>query len=93
MYFKALTDGLVSIPNIPIRFRNKIRALHKSLGQKKFYQKLLKLDPNSKKKINSTDLKDLLELMKLNNLLKNHFMIGLKIQNHILLKMIFLKYT
>jgi tRNA dimethylallyltransferase len=26
LYFKALTDGLVSIPNIPIRFRNKIRT-------------------------------------------------------------------
>ena len=55
LYFKALTDGLVSIPNIPIRFRNKIRALHKDLGQKKFYQKLVKLDPNSKEKINPTD--------------------------------------
>jgi len=55
LYFKALTDGLVSIPNIPIRYRNKIRALHKSLGQKKFYQKLIKLDPNSKEKINPTD--------------------------------------
>jgi tRNA dimethylallyltransferase len=55
LYFKALTDGLVSIPNIPIRFRNKIRILHKSLGQKKFYQKLIKLDPYSKEKINPTD--------------------------------------
>ena len=55
LYFKALTDGLVSIPNIPIRFRNQIRALHKSLGQNKFYQKLIKLDPNSKEKINPTD--------------------------------------
>ena len=55
LYFKALTDGLVSIPNIPIRYRNKIRSLHKSLGQKKFYQELLKLDLNSKKKINPTD--------------------------------------
>ena len=55
LYFKALTDGLVSIPNIPNRYRNKIRALHKSLGQKKFYQKLIKLDPNSKEKINPTD--------------------------------------
>ena len=55
LYFKALTDGLVSIPNIPIRFRNKIRALHKNLGQKRFYQKLIKLDPNSKEKINQTD--------------------------------------
>ena len=24
LYFKALTDGLVSIPNIPIRFRNEM---------------------------------------------------------------------
>ena len=55
LYFKALTDGLVSIPNIPKRFRNKIRTLHKSLGQKKFYEKLIKLDPNSKEKINPTD--------------------------------------
>ncbi len=50
-----MTDGLVSIPNIPVRYRNKIRALNKSLGQKFFYQKLIKLDPNSKEKINPTD--------------------------------------
>jgi tRNA dimethylallyltransferase len=55
LYFKALTNGLVNIPNIPIKFRNKIRVLHKNLGQKKFYQKLIKLDPNSKEKINPTD--------------------------------------
>ena len=55
LYFKALTVGLVRIPNIPIRYRNKIRTLHENLGQKKFYQKLLKLDPSSKNKINSTD--------------------------------------
>jgi tRNA dimethylallyltransferase len=55
LYFKALTEGLVRIPNIPIRYRNKIRTLHENLGQKKFYQKLLKLDPSSKNKINSTD--------------------------------------
>jgi tRNA dimethylallyltransferase len=55
LYFKALTDGLVSIPNIPIRFRNKIRTLNKNLGQKKFYQKLIKLDPYSKENINPTD--------------------------------------
>ena len=55
LYYKALTEGLVKIPNIPIRFRNKIRSLHKTLGQKKFYKKLLKLDPISKNKINSTD--------------------------------------
>jgi tRNA dimethylallyltransferase len=55
LYFKALTHGLANIPNIPIRSRNKVRALHKNLGQKKFYQKLLKLDPNSEGKINPTD--------------------------------------
>jgi tRNA dimethylallyltransferase len=55
LYFKALTDGLVSIPNIPIKFRNKIRTLHKRLGQKKFHQKLIELDPNSEGKINPTD--------------------------------------
>ncbi len=56
LYFKSLTDGLVKIPNIPIRFRNKIRKLHKDLGQKKFYQKLLKLDSSYKKNINPTDV-------------------------------------
>ena len=55
LYFKALTEGLVSIPNIPIKYRNNIRDLQKKLGQKKFYQKLIKLDPNSKEKINQTD--------------------------------------
>ena len=55
LYFKALTDGLVKIPHIPIKFRNKIRKLHKKLGQKKFHQKLLKLDPSYIKNINPTD--------------------------------------
>ena len=56
LYFKALTDGLVNIPNIPVRSRNKIRDLQETLGQKKFYQKLLKLDLKSKNKINPTDV-------------------------------------
>ena len=55
LYFKAILDGLVNIPNIPIRFRSKIRSLHKDLGQKNFYKKLLKLDPKLKNKINPTD--------------------------------------
>ena len=55
LYFKALTDGLVNIPTIPIRIRNKIRNLQSKLGQDKFYKKLLKLDPVSKNKINPTD--------------------------------------
>tara|TARA_B100000965_G_scaffold128375_1_gene106886 strand:- start:1132 stop:2040 length:909 start_codon:yes stop_codon:yes gene_type:complete len=55
LYFKALIDGLVKIPNIPIKFRNKIRNLHQRLGQKEFYKKLLKLDSSFKGKINPTD--------------------------------------
>ena len=55
LYFKTLTDGLVQIPNIPVRFRNQIRNLHKKIGQDKFYKQLLKLDPLSKHKINPTD--------------------------------------
>ena len=56
LYFKTLTDGLVNIPSIPIRSRNKIRILQETLGQKKFYQKLLKFDLKSKNKINPTDV-------------------------------------
>jgi tRNA dimethylallyltransferase len=56
LYFKALIEGLVNIPNIPIRFRSKIRLEQKKIGQKKFYQKLLKLDLKSKNKINPTDV-------------------------------------
>jgi len=56
LYFKVLTDGLVKIPNIPIIFRNKIRNLQKKLGQKKFFKKLIKLDPLINEKINSTDV-------------------------------------
>ena len=56
LYFKALTDGLVKIPNIPLKVRNSIRNVQKKLGQKKFYSKLLKLDPNTRGKITETDV-------------------------------------
>ena len=55
LYFKALTDGLVNIPKIPINFRNKIRNLHKSIGQKNFFLELLKIDPLIKDRLNSLD--------------------------------------
>ena len=55
LYFKALTDGLVKIPIIPLKIRNNIRNLQKKLGQKKFYSKLLKLDPKIKGKIIESD--------------------------------------
>ena len=56
LYFKALTDGLVNIPKIPTNFRNKVRNLHEKLGQKKFFIKLLKIDPLIKDRINSSDV-------------------------------------
>ena len=52
LYFKALTEGLVKIPNIPIKFRFKIRSLHKKIGSKKFFSKLVELDPLVKKYLN-----------------------------------------
>ncbi len=55
LYFKTLIEGFVEIPSIPIKFRNKIRSIHKSIGQDKFYKKLLKLDPLIVNQINSTD--------------------------------------
>ena len=55
LYFKALTNGLVNIPNIPIRFRTKVRSLHKKLGSKNFYLELIKLDPIVKNRIQSSD--------------------------------------
>ncbi len=55
LYFKALTEGLVRIPNIPVKFREKIRSLHKKLGPKKFFKELLKKDPLVKNQINPSD--------------------------------------
>ena len=55
LYFKALTDGLVEIPNIPARLRNEVRNLHQRLGQREFFKKLLKIDSSYKGKINTSD--------------------------------------
>jgi len=55
LYFNSLVNGLVKIPNIPIKFRNKIRSMQKKFGQKKFYKRLLKIDPKVKDKIDSND--------------------------------------
>ena len=55
LYFKGLTEGLVNIPNIPIKFREKIRSLHKKLGPKFFFLKLVNIDPLAKKHINFSD--------------------------------------
>jgi tRNA dimethylallyltransferase len=55
LYFQSLINGLVKIPEIPLKFRNKVRLMSKREGQKKFYKKLLKLDPKVKDKFDSND--------------------------------------
>jgi len=55
LYFQSLVDGLVKIPEIPLKFRNKVRLMSKREGQKKFYKKLLKLDPKIKDKFDPND--------------------------------------
>jgi len=55
LYFKALTEGLVNIPKIPITIRTQIRSMHKKMGTKKFFSKLIKIDPLTKNKINPAD--------------------------------------
>jgi len=55
LYFQSLINGLVKIPEIPLNFRNKVRLMSKREGQKKFYKKLLKLDPKIKDKFDPND--------------------------------------
>ncbi len=55
LYFKTLIEGLVNIPNIPIKFRKKIRSLHKKIGSKKFFSELIKIDPLAKNYLNLSD--------------------------------------
>ena len=55
LYFKALTDGLVTIPDIPNRVRLQTRKLHEKAGQKKFFNQLIKLDPLAKISVLPTD--------------------------------------
>ena len=55
LYFKALTEGFVKIPTVPIRVRNQIRKLQKKIGQEKFFNKLNEIDPKVKNKIEKND--------------------------------------
>ena len=56
LYFKALTDGLAEIPEIPSNIKKKVRKLHNKMGQENFYSSLIKLDPLSKKFIFLNDI-------------------------------------
>ena len=55
LYFEAIIKGMSKIPNIDSEKRDKIRDLQKKIGQRKFYEKLLDLDPLIKNKIEPLD--------------------------------------
>jgi len=56
LYFQSLIKGLAEIPKIPLKFRNKVRSMQKKDGQKKFYKKLIKIDPSVKNKFDPSDV-------------------------------------
>ena len=55
LYFNTITRGISKIPDIDIKTRKNVRVLFKKLGSKKFYEKLLVLDPKVKNRINPKD--------------------------------------
>ena len=55
LYFKALTNGLVKIPNIPNHLKLEVKKTHTQLGQKKFFDLLVKEDPLAKQFVLPTD--------------------------------------
>ena len=55
LYFNIITKGISKIPDIDTKTRNNVRVLFKKLGSKKFYEKLLELDPKVKNRINPKD--------------------------------------
>ena len=55
LYFNSIINGISKIPAISKIKRTQIRALHEKIGQKKFYEKLILIDPLSKNKFKSND--------------------------------------
>ena len=55
LYFNTITRGISKIPDIDLKTRTQVRNKFKRLGYKKFYEKLLELDPKVRGKILPTD--------------------------------------
>tara|TARA_B100000965_G_scaffold404030_1_gene433663 strand:- start:433 stop:1356 length:924 start_codon:yes stop_codon:yes gene_type:complete len=55
LYFNAITKGISKIPAVDNKLRANIRDLHREIGQKKFYQKLVLIDPMSNSRVSPTD--------------------------------------
>ena len=55
LYFNTITKGISKIPDIDTKTRNHVRSLFKKIGFKKFYKRLLNLDPKVRGRILSSD--------------------------------------
>ena len=55
LYFNTIVKGISKIPDIDLKTRNTVRNLYKKLGNKKFYNQLLELDPKINGRILPTD--------------------------------------
>ena len=55
LYFNIIIKGMSKIPDIDLKTRNTVRKLYKKLGNKKFYNQLLELDPKINGRILPTD--------------------------------------
>ena len=55
LYFNIIIKGMSKIPDIDLKTRNTVRNLYKKLGNKKFYNQLLELDPKINGRILPTD--------------------------------------
>lgn len=55
LYFKILTDGIAKVPAISALKRKEVINLYNKIGSEKFYNKLIKLDPKCKNRIEKND--------------------------------------
>ena len=55
LYFNAIIKGISKIPTIDNKTRRYVRKLFQTLGHKRFFKKLLEIDPKVKSKLLPTD--------------------------------------
>ena len=55
LYFNAIIKGISKIPSIDNKTRRYVRKLFQTLGHKRFFKKLLEIDPKVKSKLLPTD--------------------------------------
>ena len=71
-----------------MKYRNKIRQEHIKIGQKKFYKKLIKMDPIAKSKINAKDVQRTLRAYEVKKYTKTSLFEWFKKRKNILMKKI-----